>query len=370
MKKINIGFPSHELIFFFPFILSLALITGCSEEKAKLQSQTEVCVDYPEEDIQIIYPVLSFGENDEIYKPSSVKLDKNGIVYIVNQGDHCIVKFTGSGDFIGRIGREGQGPGEFKSPSDIAIAENGDLFVLGQGNSRVQRLTPNGKYLSSLILNSPLYYSSLTVTRISMTPDGDISLNYPSENNLIKIFSSETYKAIDSLGYPLKFDDTTKSPNGEMEKAFKNRVFWGFDSDDFCYVYYLGVPRFMKIDMANNIMFDKKLYGQRFERSKKMFEEMSKNNSFHISINYQFMDFAVAENGDTFVTMTGGRKEVYRFDENGSIVNVYWPKFRKDGEDEHIFTGAMYVEDNTYLYINDPFNNFCHKYRFDEETGS
>ncbi len=149
MKNINLGFPSHKLIFFFSFIFSLVLIAGCSAEKTKLQSQTEVCVDYPEEKIRTIYPVLSFGENDEIYKPRSVKVDKNGIVYIVNQGDHCIVKYAGNGDFIGRIGREGQLPGEFKRPYDMAIAENGDLFVLDTGNRRAQKLSCNGDYLSS-----------------------------------------------------------------------------------------------------------------------------------------------------------------------------------------------------------------------------
>ena len=46
-------------------------------------------------------------------------------------------------------GTEGNGPGEFgvNSPTGIAFDSSGNIFVVDQGNARVQKFTPTGAFL-------------------------------------------------------------------------------------------------------------------------------------------------------------------------------------------------------------------------------
>jgi len=83
--------------------------------------------------------------------PHGLRIDKQDHVWITDNGDHQVMKFTDKGELLltlGIKGKAGTDPRTFNRPTDIAFAANGDFFVSdGYGNSRVVKFSREGKYL-------------------------------------------------------------------------------------------------------------------------------------------------------------------------------------------------------------------------------
>lgn len=118
-----------------------------------------------------------------------VAVDSTGNIYILDIGNHRVVKFNEKGEFIWETGRSGQGPGEFQSrpyqnyysihltPSkDIAVRDDRRVHFFNKNSDYQKTLKierdiwdfdffPDGKILLSLALinkigNSAAFYSS------------------------------------------------------------------------------------------------------------------------------------------------------------------------------------------------------------------
>jgi DNA-binding beta-propeller fold protein YncE len=85
--------------------------------------------------------------------PHAIRIDPEGHVWITDNGDHQVMKFTAKGERLLTLGVKGQaGTDErtFNRPTDIAWAPNGDFYVSdGYGNSRVVKFSKDGKYLKT-----------------------------------------------------------------------------------------------------------------------------------------------------------------------------------------------------------------------------
>jgi len=82
-----------------------------------------------------------------------IDLDDNGNVYLCDYKACNIKKFAPDGTFLGTIGAEGQGPGEFNMPWQIAVS--GDLLVVyDMGNRRMCALTLDGEYIQNITVQN------------------------------------------------------------------------------------------------------------------------------------------------------------------------------------------------------------------------
>ena len=90
-------------------------------------------------------------EDDDaiLYAPSGFALDAAGNIYILDYKLHCIKIFDPSGDYLKTIGREGEGPGEFRGAAGIAIDASGRIITHDFMNKRFQIFGPDGEYLDS-----------------------------------------------------------------------------------------------------------------------------------------------------------------------------------------------------------------------------
>ena len=83
--------------------------------------------------------------------PHGLRIDKDDNVWITDNGDHQVMKFTKTGQLLMTLGVKGKAGTDdktFNKPSDIAFAKNGDFYVSdGYGNSRVVKFSRDGKYL-------------------------------------------------------------------------------------------------------------------------------------------------------------------------------------------------------------------------------
>jgi len=92
--------------------------------------------------------------------PHKLSVDKEGNVWVADNGGHQVFKFNQDGKVLMTLGKKGvAGPGEdeFDAPTDVAIAPSGDIFVgdghsgggTATGNARIMKFDKNGKFLKT-----------------------------------------------------------------------------------------------------------------------------------------------------------------------------------------------------------------------------
>ena len=86
-------------------------------------------------------------------RPYDLVVDRFGYLWIIDEKQNFIFKFTEDGKQLMTLGKKGVtgnnvSHDSFDGPTDVAIAKNGDIFVTdGYDNSRVVKFDKNGKFL-------------------------------------------------------------------------------------------------------------------------------------------------------------------------------------------------------------------------------
>lgn len=94
------------------------------------------------------------AENEDVafYMPLDFALDSDGNLYVLDTGNHRIQKFSPEANFLGTIGRKGQGPGEFNFPGSLDIDGQGNLIVASTYIKRIQVLDGTGREIHGITL--------------------------------------------------------------------------------------------------------------------------------------------------------------------------------------------------------------------------
>lgn len=75
--------------------------------------------------------------------PIDVATDAAGNVYVTDYRNNCIQKFTSDGTYLTQWGSYGTGNGQFYYPSSVAIDAAGNVYVVEQENHRIQKFGPD-----------------------------------------------------------------------------------------------------------------------------------------------------------------------------------------------------------------------------------
>ena len=73
----------------------------------------------------------------------------DGSVWVGDSQRHAILRYSAEGAFLGQVGREGEGPGEFRYPSALRVMDGGRVFVWDPGLVRISEFSSEGAFLSS-----------------------------------------------------------------------------------------------------------------------------------------------------------------------------------------------------------------------------
>jgi DNA-binding beta-propeller fold protein YncE len=123
--------------------------------------------------------------------PHGLRIDKNNNVWITDNGDHQVMKFTNEGQLLMTLGIKGKAATDdktFNRPTDIAFAANGEFFVSdGYGNSRVMKFSREGKYLKDWGKRGTAPGEFNTPHSIAIDSKGTVYVS-DRENNRIQMF--------------------------------------------------------------------------------------------------------------------------------------------------------------------------------------
>jgi sugar lactone lactonase YvrE len=90
------------------------------------------------------------GEGDgQFLHPHGIDLDFEGNIYVSDRDQPSIQKFSSDGTFIKKWGSQGTFEGQFIQPWDVAVSSDNRIFVPDHGNDRVQIFSPDGEFITS-----------------------------------------------------------------------------------------------------------------------------------------------------------------------------------------------------------------------------
>ena len=99
------------------------------------------------------------SDNGEFNYPIGLAADRFNCIYVADTNNHRIQKFTSNGNFLLKIGKNGvggRGSGnmEFNTPCGISCDLSGRLYVAEVGNNRIQKFTPSGVFMLKMGRNN------------------------------------------------------------------------------------------------------------------------------------------------------------------------------------------------------------------------
>ena len=122
-----------------------------------------------------------------------LRIDRNNNVWVTDNGDHQVMKFTPQGKLLLTLGVKGEaGTDEehFNRPADIAFGPNGEVYIAdGYGNARVVKFSPEGKYIRAWGKPGTGPGEFNIVHSLAVDSQGTLYVS-DRENNRIQIFDS------------------------------------------------------------------------------------------------------------------------------------------------------------------------------------
>ena len=132
-----------------------------------------------------VYGALSFNidlelgaEGEEYFfgEVTSVAEDLEGNIYVADQQQNCVLKFSAEGDFKGTLGQAGTGPGTIMPRFYLATGPNDEIYITGVGG-RIEVVDTEWGYLRSYQRENP----ASMPRGIAIYPSGGFAIAVPGQ---------------------------------------------------------------------------------------------------------------------------------------------------------------------------------------------
>lgn len=121
-------------------------------------------------------------EGSVLNRPQSLDVDAAGNIYVMDWGDVELKVFSPEGEFLRKIGREGQGPGEYETGARFEISRDNKIFILSGRQRRIAVLDIMGEYINGFVIDgfapkldidgrNRVYYSEMLSPEYTLTED-------------------------------------------------------------------------------------------------------------------------------------------------------------------------------------------------------
>lgn len=198
-------------------MFTILILMSCVEKKdTEYNAEDKVKQDNDLSNINRDYPILSetylteWDEADNVDSPAIWhKNEKDGlIISTMKEADGLLVHDLNTGKEINRIGKEGNGKGEFDRPNGICVIDD-YCFVVERNNKRVQVLSlPDFKSLGFFGSDFLINPYGISVRKMGNAYDVYITDNYETEDEGIP---ADTLLDKRVLNYYVEIDDIVNS---------------------------------------------------------------------------------------------------------------------------------------------------------------
>ena len=146
-------------------VAMLASITAAIPVAAQ---DRRLAADFPE-----VYRVggLNAPEWAQFTDPDRMGFDGAGNLYVLDRGAYRVVVIDSGGDLVRTVGREGEGPGEFRTASDIMVWRDRRFAVVDIGHQAYQLFGPDGELERFVRMSSPSGGMGMAAVRGKVRPD-------------------------------------------------------------------------------------------------------------------------------------------------------------------------------------------------------
>jgi hypothetical protein len=165
---VNKKYPHESINFLTAFLVvgaisyfALPFVTGAQKNSYEVETKNGIKIVHNSKtpagkgfkDLHWSEDLVIGGESENedyvFVQPIEIVADALGNVYVLDYKDCTAKKFDSNGKFMARIGRNGQGPGEFEFPASISIDENNRVYF-GDLMGKIGVFDPRGFLVKTL----------------------------------------------------------------------------------------------------------------------------------------------------------------------------------------------------------------------------
>jgi outer membrane protein assembly factor BamB len=136
----------------------------------------------------------SWGRDLDFGNEHGLRVDPDDNVWITDNGNHQVMKFTREGKLLltlGVRGESGEDDKHFFRPADITFGPDGSVYVAdGYGNARVVKFSPEGEYITAWGKHGTGESEFNIVHSAAVDSKGTVYVS-DRENNRIQIFDAD-----------------------------------------------------------------------------------------------------------------------------------------------------------------------------------
>ena len=164
---------------------------------------------------------------------AGIAVDATGRIFVADYWDNSVLVFTSDGVLLYQFGEPGTDPGQLNAPSDVTVSPSGTVYVANPANYRVEKYDRNGSFLGTLGVGihavgvavdaaGNLFVSdSENKVICKFDPAGNLLLSFGGPGSAPGLFNGPVGLALDSAGdlYAADYGNNRIqkfSPNGSL----------------------------------------------------------------------------------------------------------------------------------------------------------
>lgn len=342
---------------FIPILILLVILTSCqTDEQGDIDEYTTTVLSD--------YEVLIDFESQKLLQPAQVEMVGDERLIISDFGSFSLKKFDTQGTMLNEFGREGDGPGEFRSPTSLTV-DGDDVYVFDNQNQNFVRFSTDGEFVSSITHEyDNLMFGSHTVKNgyLYSTKGGAnnaLLARFDQDGNRLESFGEPIGELSDDFGEIMQ-SSISQAENEEIPDALKNAGILTH-ADETVWMSMSGRPRIYQITGDDNFTgFDFEV--ERKEKIENEFFEAMAQMEQPALMNFQYVTDLVATSEYLYLLNVIRDEEepavIYQVSNEGQITN----RFKLEDQTANNYRMAISSDDN-YLYLTKPDEASLLRYR-------